>query len=86
MADIELESSVKKRLVSRLQQYLEDELELDPGEFETEFLLDFVAREAGIYWYNKGLEDARDLMIGKLNDSLDEAAWAIDELMLTESS
>ncbi|MGI2258949.1 DUF2164 domain-containing protein [Shewanella sp. GXUN23E] len=84
MAEIELESSVKQRLVSRLQQYLEDELEVEAGEFETEFLLDFIAREAGTYWYNKGLEDARNLMMDKLNDSLDEAAWAVDELIQVE--
>ncbi|MCL1036031.1 DUF2164 domain-containing protein [Shewanella submarina] len=86
MSEITLDKTVKQELVSKLQDYLADELDTEAGEFEAEFLLDFIAREAGHHWYNKGLDDARTLMMDKLNDSLDEAAYGIDDLMQSSST
>ena len=81
MPDIKLDKAVKQDVISQLQDYLADELNLEVGEFEAEFLLDFVAKLVGHHWYNQGLEDSRSLFTDKLSDSLEAATYAIDDLM-----
>ncbi|MEG3638065.1 DUF2164 domain-containing protein [Magnetococcus sp. PR-3] len=62
----------RDHLVNKLKAYLLDEMELDAGRFETEFLLDFITKEMGGYFYNHGLKDARAILEAKLVQIDDE--------------
>jgi len=75
---VKLEQEVREQLVSRMQRYLRDELNVEMGNFDVEFLLDFFAREAGIYYYNQGLADARRSLELKV-DEFAEVIYALEQ-------
>ncbi|USD63759.1 DUF2164 domain-containing protein [Vibrio sp. SCSIO 43140] len=64
----------KKRaaIVSELQKYFEQELETDLGQFDAEFLLDFLIKKLGPAFYNQGLEDAKGGLDRRVADIADE--------------
>lgn len=72
MAEIVLESKTKQAIVSLLQQYFEDELDTELGQFDGEFLLDFVSKTLGPVYYNQGVADAQKVMERKMMDISDE--------------
>ena len=78
MASIEFEREERALIVSRLQRYFSDELDQDLGQFEAEFLLDFLGKEIGPYFYNRGLADARLVLEEKLAH-IDEALYEIEQ-------
>lgn len=78
MSTIKFTAQQKESMVQKLQTYLEQELELDIGQFDTEFLLDFVATELGAYYYNRGLHDARAIFEERLN-TIDDDIYAIEK-------
>ena len=71
MPTIELSKDEKAQLVRKLQQYLDDELQVELGQFDCEFLLDFISKEFGAAYYNQGLSDAQALINKKLEDISD---------------
>jgi len=76
MTDITLSDEQKSRLVARLKTYFNDELDQDIGAFEAEFLIDFIAAEAGPAIYNQGLADAQQLF----REKTEELGYQIHEL------
>jgi len=58
-------------LTQKLQQYFARELNSDLGGFDAQFLLDFIAQEIGIYFYNQGLLDAQMVLSKKIDDIQD---------------
>ncbi|WP_373691344.1 DUF2164 domain-containing protein [Endozoicomonas sp. YOMI1] len=48
--------------------YFNDELGQDIGGFDTEFLINFFAKEIGPYFYNWGLSDAHTLFTEKTEE------------------
>jgi len=42
------------------------------GQFDTEFLVDFISKKFGAVYYNKGIEDAQKVMERKMLDISDE--------------
>lgn len=58
-------------LAQKLQQYFARELNSDLGGFDAQFLLDFIAQEIGIYFYNQGLLDAQTVLSKKVDDIQD---------------
>ncbi|MBX9867636.1 MAG: DUF2164 domain-containing protein, partial [Burkholderiales bacterium] len=54
-----------------LQQYFARELNSDLGGFDAQFLLDFIAQEIGVYFYNQGLLDAQTVLSKKVDDIQD---------------
>ncbi|MBV7315905.1 DUF2164 domain-containing protein [Shewanella sp. NIFS-20-20] len=83
MAIIQLAPQAKATLVAQLQIYLEDQHDIDIGQFDCEFLLDFVTEKAAGHWYNQGLEDARGLMHAMILSSLDDGEEAVDSRKVT---
>ncbi|HQU88509.1 MAG: DUF2164 domain-containing protein [Zoogloeaceae bacterium] len=83
MHGIEFSSDEKTVLIARLKRYLEDELDQEIGQFEAGFLLDFISREIGCYYYNRGLNDAQAVMAKRLDD-INDAIYEIE--MPTELS
>jgi uncharacterized protein (DUF2164 family) len=78
MADIEFSKAEKDAIVQKIQDYLNDELDVEIGQFDAEFLLDFFSKEVGAYYYNQGLQDARAVISAKLID-VDEAIYEIEK-------
>jgi uncharacterized protein (DUF2164 family) len=76
MSDIKFSQDEKDRLVSKIKTYFTDELDQDIGGFEAEFLIDFFAKEVGPYFYNRGLADAHQLFLEKV----DELSYLVQEL------
>ncbi|MDQ5947543.1 MAG: hypothetical protein QG651_37 [Pseudomonadota bacterium] len=58
-------------LTQKLQQYFARELNSDLGGFDAQFLLDFIAQEIGVYFYNQGLLDAQTVLSKKVDDIQD---------------
>ncbi|BDX06509.1 DUF2164 domain-containing protein [Planctobacterium marinum] len=78
MSDIQFNKEQKEVLVSKLQSWFERELDQELGQFDGEFLLDFISNEMGAYYYNRGLQDARVVLEERLQ-SIDEDLYAIEK-------
>ena len=78
MSDIQFSESQKATLVQRLQTYFSGELEQELGRFDAEFLLAFISKEMGPYFYNRGLYDAQGL-IQEATTTMVEAIDAIEK-------
>ena len=55
MSVVEFSKEEKALITQKLQRYVATELGFDMGSFDAEFLLDFVSKELGCYFYNRGL-------------------------------
>lgn len=78
MSEIQFSKQEKESMVLKMQKYFEHELEQDLGQFDAEFLLDFIAKEFGAYYYNRGLHDARAIFERRVS-SIDEDIYAIEK-------
>lgn len=76
MSEITFTKDEKDRIVSKVKDYFNDELDQEIGGFEAEFLIDFVAKEIGPFFYNRGLFDAHVLFTEKS----EELGYLIQEL------
>jgi uncharacterized protein (DUF2164 family) len=70
----------KSTLVEKLQSYFDSELGVELGQFDGEFLLEFIAKEMGGVFYNSGVRDARAVLEKRL-ESIDEDLYAIEKEM-----
>lgn len=66
MSTIKFSKTETEQLVTKIQQYFEKELDQDLGQFDAEFLLEFFSKEVGVYFYNRGLFDAKAVISDKL--------------------
>ena len=78
MSNIEFSKAQKEYLLSKLQRYFEDEMDQELGQFDAEFLLDFISRELGAFYYNQGLYDAQDILQQRLQN-ISEAIFEIEK-------
>ncbi|AMO50705.1 Uncharacterized conserved protein, DUF2164 family [Kosakonia oryzendophytica] len=58
MADITLTHSEREQLRNKLQAYCETHFELELGQFDAEFFIDFIIEQIGPAFYNAGIEEA----------------------------
>lgn len=58
MSEITFSKEQQALLVQKLQRYFMRELDQEIGGFDAQFLLDFISKEFGSYYYNLGLSDA----------------------------
>jgi uncharacterized protein (DUF2164 family) len=70
---VEFSKEEKALITQKLQRYVATELGFEMGSFDAEFLLDFVSKELGCYFYNRGLYDAQTVV----NARFEEMAEAI---------
>lgn len=82
MSVVEFSKEEKALITQKLQRYVATELGFDIGSFDAEFLLDFVSKELGCYFYNRGLYDAQTVV----NARFEEMAEAIVVLEKFEPS
>ena len=78
MPNIEFSKEEKEILIGKIQLYFREELDQDMGQFDAEFLLDFLSKEVGAYYYNRGLFDAQAVLETKL-DTIAEAICEIEK-------
>ncbi len=69
---IKLERAQKETLASAIQDYMQDELSIEIGQFDSEFLIDFITDKLGAVYYNKGVEDAKAVIERRLLEMSDE--------------
>ena len=67
MNTIEFSKEEKEILVQKFKTYFESELNFDIGQFDAEFLIDFISKNLGSYYYNRGLQDAQIATLSKLD-------------------
>ncbi|NOI13769.1 DUF2164 domain-containing protein [Vibrio hepatarius] len=72
MSKIEFTSQQKQAMSNALKGYLEDELDVEIGQFDADFLFDFIVDKFAPSFYNKGLSDAQTVMQRKMMDIADE--------------
>jgi uncharacterized protein (DUF2164 family) len=77
MTQIEFTEQEKAILVDKLKEYFNNELNQEIGQFDAEFLLDFMSNEIGVYHYNKGLKDAQDVFKSRV-DSITDAIYELE--------
>ena len=85
MAKIEFSKPEKELVVRKVQMYFREELDQELGQFDAEFLLDFIAEEVGAYFYNRGLRDAQAVIEAKVAD-ISDALYEIEKPTLTVGS
>lgn len=78
MTDIKLSADNKNELINKLQSYFEQELDYDLGQFDADFLLDFLSKEFGKIYYNQGLFDAQAILESRI-ESVVEAIAEIEK-------
>lgn len=78
MANIEFNKDEKAILVRKLQGYFSEELQQKIGQFDAEFLLDFIGKEIGAYYYNHGLYDAQAALSARMED-LQDAIYQLEQ-------
>ena len=78
MEKLEFTRDEKSALADKLKRYLAEELDLEIGSFDAEFLLDFFAGELGAYYYNRGLYDAQALFARKV-DEFSDAVYELEQ-------
>ncbi|TOM81045.1 DUF2164 domain-containing protein [Vibrio parahaemolyticus] len=69
---IKLERAQKEILASAIQDYMQDELSIEIGQFDSEFLIDFITDKLGAVYYNKGVEDAKAVIERRMLEMSDE--------------
>ncbi|TON98216.1 hypothetical protein CGH50_03015, partial [Vibrio parahaemolyticus] len=62
----------KETLASAIQDYMQDELSIEIGQFDSEFLIDFITDKLGAVYYNKGVEDAKAVIERRMLEMSDE--------------
>lgn len=70
-AEIKFSREQTRLLVDKLQRYLIGELDVDIGDFDAEFLLDFIGKELGAHYYNQGVADAIRVVEEKMETVVD---------------
>lgn len=60
------------RLTRKIQLYFNEELDQEIGQFPAQFMLDFICKEIGPYYYNRGLMDAQLVVDTRLSEAIYE--------------
>ena len=68
----------KSQLIPKIKLYLKDELDQEIGNFDAEFLLDFFSEEIGVYFYNRGIRDALEMLDARV-DELKESIYVLEK-------
>lgn len=77
MKQIEFSKEERAVATAKLCAYFRDELDQDLGQLPAEMLLDFIGRELGAAFYNRGVTDAQQLVRQKAEDIV-EALYGLE--------
>ena len=59
--------------------YLHEELDMEIGNFDAEFLLDFFSEEVGPYFYNRGIKDSLDMLDTRMEE-VKESIYVLEKI------
>ncbi|GAB7227714.1 DUF2164 domain-containing protein [Vibrio rotiferianus] len=79
---IKLERAQKETLAVAIQDYMQDELSVEIGQFDSEFLIDFITEKLAPIYYNKGIEDAKAVIERRMLEMSDELYEIEQEVQL----
>ena len=79
MPDIEFTKEEKDIITRKIQLYFTEELDLEIGQFDAQFLLDFFSEEIGPYFYNRGLYDSQTILQSKI-ESIADAIYELEKI------
>jgi len=68
LSTITLEQAQRDEIAAKLKNYLSEELSIEIGSFDAQFLLDFFIEQIACNFYNQGLADAMQAFEGKLDE------------------
>jgi uncharacterized protein (DUF2164 family) len=74
---VELSKDQRAAATARLRAYFRDELEQELAQLPAEMLLDFIGKEIGAIFYNRGVQDAQQLVQQKAEDVV-EALYGLE--------
>lgn len=66
MKDLKLEKQQKAEMVLALRHYLANELDVEIGALQVDILVDHLAEVIGPVFYNKGLRDAHEAVLQRM--------------------
>jgi uncharacterized protein (DUF2164 family) len=72
MSEIKFTKEEIQTITKKIQLYFSEELDHEIGQFDAQFLLDFISEEIGSYFYNRGLYDAQSILESRM-ESISEA-------------
>ncbi|BCL76121.1 hypothetical protein JHS3_18570 [Jeongeupia sp. HS-3] len=75
---IRLDATERAELAIKLRDYCDREIGVEIGNFDAEFMLDFMISRLGVLCYNQGLLDAQ-AAIAKRVDTLTEAIGELEK-------
>ncbi|MBC8124125.1 MAG: DUF2164 domain-containing protein [Candidatus Kapabacteria bacterium] len=78
MSTISFSAAERELITAKLLAYFETELDHEIGRFDAEFLLDFLTKEIGPYYYNRGLYDAQAALMKRIDD-VKEAVFSLEQ-------
>ena len=79
MSEIKFSKEEIEVISLKIQNYFREELDQEIGQFEVQFLLVFLAKEIGPYFYNRGLYDAQAILLNRM-DNITEAIYDIEKV------
>lgn len=77
MKPIEFSKEERVAITAKLRDYFARELDQELGQLPAEMLLDFIAKDIGGAFYNRGVHDAQQLVQQKAEDIV-EALYALE--------
>ena len=77
MKPIEFSKEERAAATGKLRDYFARELDQDLGQLPAEMLLDFIGKEIGGAFYNRGVRDAQQLVQQKAEDIV-EALYGLE--------
>ena len=79
MSDIKFTTEEKESLIPKIKMYLSEELDVEIGNFDAEFLLDFFSEEVGPYFYNRGIKDSLDMLDTRMEE-VKESIYVLEKI------
>jgi len=78
ISEVKFSEGEKRILIEKIKTYFDAELDQDIGQFDAEFLLTFFSKEMGVYFYNRGLNDAQFILQNRM-ESITDAIYDIEK-------
>jgi len=79
VSEIKFNADEKSQIVRKLQMYFREELDQELGQFDAEFLLDFIAEDIGTFFYNRGVYDAQTVLEQKIEE-ISDAMYQLEKI------
>ncbi|MFN4908622.1 MAG: DUF2164 domain-containing protein [Bacteroidota bacterium] len=75
---IDFTPNQRAEMIEHVRAYCSNELSIELGRFDAEFLVDFFTREIAPYYYNQGLLDAQAALLKRMDD-VKEAIMSLEK-------